>query len=553
MKLISDIIKIALEKFLGKKINLDVSISRPGKNINAHYASNILFFLKNELPKDYENPLKNLIEESPMVDEVQFLNGYLNLKMTPHFFANLIKQALIGEMITDIGKGEKVNVEYVSINPTGFLHIGHARGAIIGDAVASILKKAGYDVTKEYYLNDAGKQVALLAESIYSRYCDLSKNPYPFPEGGYQGQEIIELAEKIFQENPNLKEFDEIFIAEYALNYFIDNIKKDLAEIGIFHDIWISEKDIIKHGLIEEAIEILSQKGLIYEGKRESIKSGKGEAMNKPLLLFKSTAFGDDLDRPLTKSDDSWTYFAPDIGYHLHKIKRGYKGLICFMGADHDSYSARLKMAVKSLDQDVRHDIILCQIVSFEKNGESLKLSKRLGQSIKVSDFVKEISPDILRFIMLSKKANSMFVFDYQKASEISMQNPVFYVQYAHARACSVISAFGKEVFSCVEKALEEVFQISEFQNLAISISMWPKAFQDAAKDLSPHVIVNYIINLSESFHHLWQVGKIDPKKRFITESTNQTEAKIMIICSFKKILAQALCILGISSPERME
>lgn len=556
--------------------DLQINVTLPHSKIDAHYCTNILFSLRKNAKPGYEEAIKKELQKHEEISEIEIIGGYINLKMSNTFFERLIKKLYKNELKVDIGHGEKINVEYCSVNPTGFLHIGHARNAIIGDAIASILEHTGFDVTKEYYINDAGNQVKILAESIYARYCEQNNKEYPFPEGGYVGEEIRELAKivgiEVIKNAPEIDQEVEIKtdesrenlikeIGQFAVNYFLEEIKKDLKAIGIEHTHWASEKEIIESGYIEKAIEKLTKMGLIYEGTREEKKAIKGKETNEDLLLLKTTAYGDDVDRPLKKSDGSWTYLAPDIGYHLNKIERGFKNLICVLGADHDSYAKRLKIAVKTLEKDIKHETPLCQMVSFEQEGKIFKFSKRKGNSLRVAEFITEIDPDILRFTMLSKKPSTQLTFDYEQALEVSMHNPVFYVQYAYARGCSVLRNYSSNGFCEPADFLKEIeklentqtFTQKEFQNLAIVLSIWKKELIDSVKDLAPHLLINYTMKLAEAFHALWQAGKIDPKKRFIIEDDCETKIRICLIKVFLKILNFILSILHISTPEKLE
>lgn len=520
----------------------------PNSKIDAHYCTNILFLIKQYLKPDYEEKLKSILLANKNIENISFTHGYINFKMKPIFFANILNDILNGDIFPDTGlkngKKIKTNVEYCSINPTGFLHIGHARNAILGDSIARMLSKANFDVTKEYYVNNAGNQITLLAKSILARYHEMHNQPFEFPEGGYLGNEIKEIA-LLINQNDNLET-----IGAIAINFFLQAIKKDLENLNIHHNVWVYETDIIKQGYVEKAIEILKAKDYLYEGMRDIKKAEKGKLEGQPLLLLKTTTFGDDEDRPLTKSDGTWTYLAPDIGYHLNKIERGFEYLICVLGADHDSYANRIKIAVKLLKEDIIHTTPIVQMVSFEHDGKHTKFSKRAGNSIRTHDFIQEIHPDILRYMMLSKTPGMPFIFDYESAVVISMKNPVFYIQYANARAHSI---FRNTEIQPKLNMNSFAFQISEFQELIITLSIFKTTLAEAAGQLAPHIIANYAHKLAENLHKLWQMGKADFTKRIIIpENIQETETRLAIMVAFLKILENCLEILGINAPKSM-
>jgi len=563
MEIIQKILAAALEKihefFIDPNFETEIKITLPNGKINCHYCSNLLFSLRKNLRENFEEPLKKALLENELISEVEFVNGYLNLKMSGKFFAQLTNELAIGGILPDIGHGMKTNVEYCSINPTGFLHIGHARNAILGDSIARILKKVNFDVTKEYYVNDAGNQVKILAESIFSRILEARGLESTFPEGGYIGPEMMEIAQKIIAENfidldkLENSDFHAEFkkkIGDYAVKYFMDNIKQDLSDLNIVIDVYSSEKMITIEGYAEKAIDIMRAKGYVYEGVRDNKKAEKGKTSDEKLLLLKTTLFGDDEDRPLKKSDGNWTYLAPDIGYHMNKIERGFEYLICVLGADHDSYARRIKIAVKALDENIRHQIPLCQMVSFESEGKNVKFSKRLGNSIRTKDFIQEVDVDVLRFMMLAKTALTPFSFDYESATTMSMKNPVFYIQYAHARACSILR--NSQIPPKLTEA--EIFKTANFQEVLVILSNFQNVVTEAANQLTPHTIANYAHKVAESFHRLWQVGKMDFTQRFIIdENEKETAARLFFIQAYLRILRECLEMLGVKAPESMQ
>lgn len=515
--------------------------------IDAHFCSNIFFLIRKNLKNGFEIRLIEKLRTNELIEKIEFLSGYINFTMSSKFFKNALQNLYENPMNLNVGNGEKTNVEYCSINPTGFLHIGHARNAILGDSIAKILQKLNYDVQKEYYINDAGNQINLLARSVYKKYCEKNNITCEEVENGYKGEEIAELANFV-EQNDSIEK-----IGQKALTYFLENIKHDLELLNIFHDNWVSEKSIVESGYIEKAIEILRNKNFIEENTRESKQVKKGNISTKPLILLKTKNFGDDENRPLTKEDGSWTYFAPDIGYHLNKIERGFTYLICVLGADHDSYAKRIKIATKLLKDDIKHETPMCQMVSFENEGTLVKFSKRAGNSIRVRDFVEKIDKDILRFMILEKSANTQFVFDYEKAIEISMKNPLFYCQYAYARSCSILRNYDKAAEKLSENDIETTFEIKEFKNLILTLLEFETAIKEAGKELSSHIIINYIKKLAEKMHQMWQLGKTNEKFKVISDNKIESNARIYIILAFQKIMKESFEVLGIKPIEKME
>ncbi|WP_342261840.1 arginine--tRNA ligase [Alphaproteobacteria bacterium endosymbiont of Tiliacea citrago] len=543
---IKEIVHSALLQIKNFDSNFEkINILPINSNISGHYCSNLLF--ENKFSNEEKEKLKECLLKNKLIEKVEVIKGYLNLTLKGEYFQKKNDQILNEEILPNIGKREKTNVEFCSVNPTGYLHIGHARNAILGDSIARILEKTNYDVTKEYYVNDGGNQINLMAESIYARLCELKNIHYKFPENGYKGSEMQDVAQTL-KKDATIDEIKKI-----AVNFFVNEIKNDLKNININHDIWIYESTIIKEKYIEKALKILEEKGYIENNTREEKKVSKGKISKNALTLLKTTLLGDDQDRPLTKSDGSWTYFAPDIGYHFYKIERGFSFLVCTLGADHDSYANRIKIATKLLDNKIKHYTPICQMVSFEHDGSLVKFSKRMGNSIRIQDFIKEISPDILRFMILEKSADTQFVFNYESAVNVTLKNPVFYCQYAFARGCSILrKAENLKTETINEKSV--FFEKKEVQDFIITMSSFDSVLRDSTKDLAPHKLANYTKKLCEKMHKLWQIGKIDENDRIILEKNPiETETRIKIIKSFLKIAKECFYCLGINAKEKME
>jgi arginyl-tRNA synthetase len=595
LSVLIDVIANAFEKLSNQDFFINgftleksaIKLSIPNEKINAHYCTNILFLINQRIhphmKESFLPQLKTLLLKDDVID-VQFLGGYINFKMSQKFFANITQKICSTNILPNIGNGQKVNVEYCSINPTGFLHIGHARSSFIGDAIARMLQMVNYDITKEFFINDAGNQIKMLGMSVMKEYAHLHNIEYKTPEEAilYQNEDIQEAAKAIpFRENYSIED-----ITQIAVNYFLQEIKKDLKQLEIHHDSWISERDEIRGRCwIEKAMQLQNIQEHLYEGIVEK-QSKKGTASERPLLLLKTTSFGDAQDRPVKKQNGDWTYLAVDIGYHLQKIDRGATKLICVLGADHDSSAQRIKIAVQLLanvlSKKIEHNIILCQMVSFEENGLLVKFSKRAGNTIRTAEFIKAVHPDVLRFIMLSKNPNTQFVFDYEKSVSVSMNNPVFYVHYAYARACSILrKAFdvdgaeqrkrdleqimdhpeGRIPYACVhtcgivdgeEQRNVKAFETEEFQKLIIVMSSCQNVLEEGVKKLAPHIMTEYCYKLAEAFHQAWQAGKEDETKRFIAKDENETLARLAIVDAFLVVMGHALKAIGVKPMEKL-
>jgi len=466
-----------------------------------------------------------------------------------------------------VGGGEKVNVEYVSVNPTGPLHVGHCRGAIFGDALASLLAFVGYDVSREYYINDAGGQIDVLARSAYLRYREaLGFEIDEIPEGLYPGEYLIPVGQALAEKYGDIwRDADEsAWLAEvrtFATNAMMDLIRADLETLAIKHDVFFSELTLHDSGRIQAALDKLEEKGLLYTGVLEAPKGTKPDDWEeRPQTLFKSTDFGDDVDRAVKKSDGSWTYFAADIAYHFDKIERGFSHLIDVWGADHGGYVKRVEAAIEALagtKADI--DIRLCQMVKLLRGGEPVKMSKRSGNFITMRDIVDEVGKDVVRFIMLTRKNDASLEFDFTKVTEQSKDNPVFYVQYAHARICSVLrkaqAAFPDMDMSRPALATADMSLLGDDSELALIRNMmnWPRFVESAALAREPHRIAYYLYELASEFHALWNKGNDNVDLRFIIEDDARvTAARLALISSVATIIATGLNILGVEPVTEM-
>ncbi|ADO43358.1 arginine--tRNA ligase [Ketogulonicigenium vulgare] len=492
--------------------------------------------------------------------------GFLNLRLSADIWQGVVKAVLsdAGFGRSTLGAGKRVNVEYVSANPTGPMHVGHTRGAVFGDALASLLAYAGYDVTREYYINDGGAQVDVLARSAYERYREAHGQQPDIREGLYPGDYLIEVGQALKEKYGDtlLDKGEQYWLAEireFATLQMMEMIRGDLAMLNVKMDVFSSEKALYGTGKIEAAIAKLEEQGLIYEGVLEPPKGKLPEDWEpREQTLFRSTLHGDDVDRPIKKSDGQWTYFAPDIAYHYDKVQRGFDLLIDVFGADHGGYVKRMKAAVSALSGGtVPLDIKLIQLVKLFKNGEPFKMSKRAGTFVTLRDVVEQAGADVTRFVMLTRKNDAPLDFDFDKVLEQSKDNPVFYVQYAHARVHSVLrraQAAGLDVSDAalIGADLTRVGHEAELKVMR-QLAEWPRLIEIAARGNEPHRIAFYLYELASDFHGLWNRGNDDTALRFLQEGDAETsQAKIALIRAVAVVISEGLGILGVTPVEEM-
>ena len=486
--------------------------------------------------------------------------GFLNLRLAPEVW-----QGVIGAILAagadygraTLGAGRRVNVEFVSANPTGPMHVGHVRGAVFGDALARLLAFAGWEVTREYYINDGGAQVEVLARSAYERYREAHGLAPAIADGLYPGDYLIEVGQALKAEyGASLLDRPESGwlapVRDFAIARMMETIREDLALLGVTMDVYFSERSLYGTGRIEGALESLRARGLVYHGVLEPPKGKTPEDWEpRAQTLFRSTAFGDDVDRPVMKSDGSWTYFAPDIAYHFDKVTRGFDLLIDVLGADHGGYVKRLKAVVGALsDERVALDVKLIQLVKLWKDGEPFKMSKRAGTFVTLRDVVEQVGADVTRFMMLTRKNDVALDFDFDKALEQSKDNPVFYVQYAHARARSVIRK--AEAAGVGVADLSRLGHPAEIA-LARLLGNWPRQVEQAARTNEPHRIVFYLADLAAEFHALWNRGTDDPALRFVQPDDAQaTAAKVALVRATAVVISSGLGILGVRPVDEM-
>jgi len=491
--------------------------------------------------------------------------GFINLKLRPEAWPRVLRAILSegdGYGRSTLGGGKKANVEYVSANPTGPLHVGHVRGAVFGDALAQLLVESGYEVTREYYINDAGAQVDVLARSAYLRYLEaLGETIGEIPPGLYPGDYLKPVGAALAKEyGPALKGMAEDerlpIVRARAMEMMMALIREDLAQLNIRQEVFFSEKSLHESGQVAETIADLRAGGHVYQG---TLPPPKGEVPedweDREQTLFRATDFGDDIDRPLLKSDGSYTYFASDVAYSRNKIARGYKELIYILGADHGGYVKRLEAVAAALAGKGAVDVIvrLCQLVKLYRAGEPVRMSKRAGEFVTLREVVDEVGPDVVRFMMLFRKNEAPLDFDFAKVTEQSKDNPVFYVQYAHARTCSVLRNAAEEGFVPAEDANFDLLTDEAELGLIRRLAEFPRLVEAAAVAHEPHRIAFYLFDLAGDFHALWNKGKDSPQLRFILkEDANLTTTRLAFLRAIRYVLANGLRILGVRPAEEM-
>ncbi len=519
-------------------------------------------------PRDIADALAARLGTDPRITSAEVAGpGFLNLRLATGQWHEVLRAALArGDGYGRIapGSGQRINVEFVSANPTGPMHVGHMRGAVFGDALANLLAFAGHDVTREYYVNDGGAQVDVLARSAYERYREAHGLEPQISEGLYPGDYLIPVGEALkdrfgdsLLDKPESEWLDQL--RDIAMEDMMEVIRADLALLGVEMDVYSSEKALYGTGRIEAAIERLDQAGLIYEGVLEPPKGKLPEDWEpREQTLFRSTAYGDDVDRPVRKSDGRWTYFAPDIAYHWDKIDRGFDQLIDIFGADHGGYVKRMQAAVAALSGGrVPLDVKLIQLVKLYKNGEPFKMSKRAGTFVTLRDVVEQAGRDVTRFHMLTRKNDAALDFDFDKVLEQSKDNPVWYVQYASARINSVLTRAAEGGVDVADGALAraDMDRISHPAELSLvrRLAEWPRTVEIAARAHEPHRIAFYLYDLASDLHALWNRGNDDPALRFVQDGDPATTAaKMALVRSVAVVIAAGLGILGVTPAKEM-
>ncbi len=545
-----------------------ITTETPPSKFNSDISTNVAMVLSkanNKLPTDLAVTLAEAIKKSDnLIDDISIIKpGFINIKFKPIFWTNFIEEIIKNFETFGINTNEKKNsylVEFVSANPTGPLHVGHCRGAILGDVIANVLLFNKHKVTKEYYVNDYGNQIINFTKSVYFRIREIIyKENFPKDNDDlYPGDYLIDFAQNIINLNKKIdfKDFEKISeeLTALSIEEALKLIKNNLNILGINHDNFISEKKIVKNHEVEKVIDFLQKNNFVYKGK---IKAPAGENNEKWVereqLLFKSTDFGDDKDRALQKSDGAWTYFASDVAYHKNKLDRKFDYLINILGADHAGYIKRISSSVDALSG--KKNKLICkisQLVKLIKNNKPFKMSKRKGDYITVDDLIKEVGKDATRFIMLNRSSDVELDFDFDVVKEKTKDNPLYYVQYCYARIASVYRHLGLELNSKVD-VKDYSFEYSKEEiDILKKISEWPKCIEAASTKLEPHRIPVYLYELASEFHSYWNLGKDNPKKRFINDQKEISDDKIALLKVVSNIIKSGLSIVGVDAPEKM-
>jgi arginyl-tRNA synthetase len=496
--------------------------------------------------------------------------GFLNITLAPEIWQAQLRAILragAGFGDSPVGGDERVNVEFVSANPTGPMHVGHGRGAVVGDALAALLAKAGFQVEREYYINDAGAQVDILARSTHLRYREaLGEAIGPLPDGYYPGDYLIETGQALARRDGRkwLDRPESEWLApvrDFAVAQMMALIREDLVVLGVRHDLSVSERALVEAGTIDDCLMALDQRGLIYTGVLAPPKGKLPDDWEpRPQLLFRATEFGDEVDRPLKKSDGSWTYFAADIAYHHDKFGRGFANLIDVWGADHGGYVKRMQAAVRAMtDGAANLDVKLCQLVNLFDKGAPVRMSKRAGTFVTLREVVDQVGKDVFRFIMLTRRNDQALDFDFAKVTEQSKDNPVFYVQYAHARAASVMrhaaEAFSQDQLTDLALAETSLDELTDSTEIALirQLAQWPRLVESAAEAHEPHRVAFYLQEVSAQFHMLWNKGRDEATLRFILASDPAlTRARLALVRGVALVIASGLAVIGVEPVEEM-
>ena len=560
---------ILVNKKILKLENIDnlnnVNLEVPPEEFNFDLSCNIAMVLgkSNKLnSKDLAEKIKEMfLKKIVNFSAIEIAGpGFLNIKLSKSALLKNINSIIDNSKIYGSNKSNQTyNIEFVSANPTGPMHVGHCRGAIYGDVLSNLLKFNGNKVTKEYYINDYGNQIRNFVESVFFRIQEIKyKKEFPKNQNLYPGAYIKDIAFKIIEKNQNidLKDFKKNFelLKDESLKLSMDLIKNDLKLLGISHDKFLSETEIVEKNLVKKAIQKLKEKNYVEEGY---LKPPKGELNNDwkktKRLIFKSTLFGDDNDRALQKNDGSWTYFANDVAYHMDKVSRNYDNLINILGADHTGYIKRITAAVSAMSENkIKLNCKVCQLIKLYKNGEPFKMSKRAGDFISAQDLLNEVDKDSIRFMMLNRSNDVELDFDFNKVKEKTKDNPVFYVQYAYARINSILRIIDKKLTNKIILTNED-FNLNKYEEKIIrKIFEWPKIIESASRKFDLHKIPFYLYELSTLFHSYWSKGNEDKKYKFIDNSKINRKEILVVINLVAIVIKNGMGILGVSLPDKM-
>ena len=545
----------------------------PKDHLNGDISTNIAMIIASRNgvnPRELSLKFKESLSQIPYIAHIEVAGpGFINFTIRAEKWHDCIRSILQDDenfWKVNVGKGARVNIEYVSANPTGPMHIGHARNAVYGDVLARVLSLCGYDVTKEYYINDAGSQIDTLLDSAFLRYKEVVLGEeIQIPEGFYPGQYLKPVGKKIADQFGKLLlniEKNEIRpkIKSLVVAEMLELIKSDLAELGVFHDVFFSEQVLHVGKKIEEAVDILKEKGLIYRGVVPPPKGKVDENwQTKEQLLFKSSKYGDDQDRPVQKGGGAWSYLAADFAYAKDKIDRSFDTLVYILGADHSGYVKRIQAVINALSNGkVKGDVRITQLVNFVKAGSPIKMSKRSGNFMTVKDVIDEVGKDIIRFMMLTRRNDMALDFDFDAVKKQSKDNPVFYVQYAHVRARSIIAKAKETIPAAYSKFMSNEMDLSllsseEEIELIKLLASWPKVLASTAISFEPQKIAYYLIDVASRFHSIWNLGKENNDYRFnLEDNVELTAARIALAESIRKILVVGLGVIGVTPMDKM-
>ena len=545
-------------------INVDIPPVQFDSDISTNVAM-VLSKINKSNPLDLAKKIeKDLKENDSNISKIDIVKpGFINIKFKSSFWNDFLKEIITN--YKNFGKNQnevkkKYIIEFVSANPTGPLHVGHCRGAILGDVISNILKFNQHKISKEYYVNDYGNQILSFTKSIYFRIREILNNEqFPIDKPDlYPGDYLIEIAKNIIDENKNIKfdNFDKIAdkLTSLAVSQSLKLIKANLKNLGITHDNFQSETDIVNNNEVQNVIDKLKKNNFVYLGKiKAPANEEKNNWVEREQLLFKSTDFGDDKDRALQKSDKSWTYFASDVAYHNNKLNRKFDTMINILGADHAGYIKRISASVEALSGEKNRLICkVSQLVKLIKDGKPFKMSKRKGDYITVEDLVNEVGKDATRFIMLNRSSDVELDFDFTKVKEKSKDNPLYYVQYCYARISSVFRHIGKNINDEINIRSYNFNYSSDEIKILQKVSQWPQCIEISSKKLEPHRIPTYLYELASEFHSYWNMGKEDETKRFINKDNNIPDDKIVFLKAISNVIRSGMNIVGVSTPEKM-
>ena len=544
----------------------NLTVELPPKGHKADMSCNVAMILakfNQKTPLDLANILKkNFLENFKEFEKIDVAKpGFLNINFKIDFWKNYLFKIIQSNANYGSNKNlqQKYNIEFVSANPTGPLHVGHCRGAILGDALSNLLKFNGHLVTKEYYVNDYGNQIKTFVLSVYHRILEITEEKiFPSNKDLYPGDYIIDIAKKIVEEKniKDFKNFNKVYekLAKESLKFSIELIKNNLDNLGVKHDSFVYESELIKNEFVSKTIKKLQKDNYVYKGKLEPPKGELSKDWKtRDQLLFNSTKFGDDTDRALQKEDKTWTYFASDIAYHAHKINRNFDILVNILGSDHAGYIKRITSAVRAISKNKINLVCkVSQLVKLFKKGEPFKMSKRKGDYITVEDLIKEVGRDSVRFMMLNRSNDVELNFDFEKVTEKSKDNPVFYVQYAYARINSIFRALKLDIENDI-KLVNEDFTLNHYEiEILKKISEWPRCVEISSFKFEPHRIPFYLYDLVTLFHSYWNLGKENKEFRFILKNNSLNNSRLLLLQALFIVIRNGMSILGVSTPKSM-